>query len=101
MKNLVVLFVLIGTLFFGGCGSDYQFIVATGPNQTKVLSEPIPSRYREQTIVAMLNPGDTVKALDYRFLKSAKVYKVELKDGKTGWVTLGDNCDAINLKIAK
>jgi len=79
------------------CVGENERIIVTGPGKTKVISEAEGSHYPSVHIIAELEIGDTLEVLSYEYLKDCKIYKVLTKDGRRGWITLGDNCEWVDI----
>ncbi|MDZ4722654.1 MAG: hypothetical protein SGI97_01925 [candidate division Zixibacteria bacterium] len=84
-------------LHLWGCGDLKKAVVVTGPGKTVVISENECFYYQGVHVIAELEIGDTVKALNYEYPKDCMIYKIEMSDGRQGWITLGDNCTVIDV----
>jgi hypothetical protein len=85
-----------------GCeGGGDQLIVAQG--HTRVLEQPLPDYYlaalrrgggaapAKSKVVATLDSGATVRLLKTEYFKDRAAYKIELPDGRRGYVFPGDS----------
>ena len=90
--------VLVLSISLVGCGKLDKAIVATGPKNVTVISEPDCSFHDSTKVITELNVGDTAIALSYEYPKDCMIYEIKLKDGRKGWVTIGDNCEVIDLE---
>ncbi len=89
-KKYLILTIMIA---FMGCGDNVKVIIE-GP--TNLLMNPYPLNYpttnpKENAVISQLKKGDEGEVLDYKYGKDFKAYKVELKNGKIGYLISGDN----------
>lgn len=86
---------------FASCTNNKETVVIEEP--TKLLKNPTPYNYPstnpyENEIIAVLSSGDKGVVLGCEYGKDFKAYKVQMQDGKTGYLISGGDFKVLGNK---
>jgi hypothetical protein len=96
---------LVALTLLWGCESDGRIVVL---GHTRVLEKPLPEdlykgivRGKDEPpierpkLVAVLDSGTTVRLLKTEYMKEYAAYRIELRDGRRGYVFSGDSIEIL------
>jgi len=86
LKNIFIFIILSVGLY--GCNKNETILIE---KPTKVLENPYPENYpstnpKPNSVLSILEKGETVKLLQEKYGKDYLVYKVQFDKGKTGYI---------------
>lgn len=85
-----IIFVLMLSVL--GCNSEKTDMIIVIDGQTKVYSEyPESGMPRQEKVITVLGKGVKCKVVTIRYSKDFQFYKIELQDGREGYIIFGDN----------